>query len=126
MARNKPQLKVITGSPEETAAEAASEFRIAALGELSSAERGLVERVVSQICPKAGILGVVVKDSPWDLRPVVVLPSEDSPSLLRFLGPDVTLAIPIQNRVTDHIKRISSYSDLASQFRESGIFEGQI
>lgn len=124
MARNKPQLKVITGSPEK--AERVGEFRIAALNELSSSQRGFVERVVSQICPKAGILGVVVEDNHWDLRPVVVFPSESCPSLLRFLGPDVTLSETLRTRVDDTFKHLKGYSDLSSQLLEHGLYEEQI
>ena len=102
--------------------------RIAALDELSSRERKQVENAVHGICDGAGVLGVQVTPRSWDLRPVVSAPGDSSPSLIRFLGPEVTLSRSLTQRVQDQLKRVSKLGIVhgACPVVDWGVFDGQV
>lgn len=103
-------------------------FHIIALSDLSRSEQIRVEKTVHEVNEKAAIIGVGVTPRSWDLRPVIVLGRESEPSMIRFLGPEVTLCPVYQARMKELLQRLSSFKDLESNAKlvEWGTFEGQL
>lgn len=131
MAKNQSHLTLVRkgGQDSLSASEGASNaFELVALGELSVAEQKRIERTVAQICPGAPIIGVQVTPRAWDVRPVVMVAREGVPSLIRFLGPEVTLSSSIATRVQETFERIAAFDNLAraSLVQDWGLFDGQL
>ncbi len=130
MGKKHPQLRLVKQESqsdifdEHPSPEAA--FDIVSKKALSSAERSHIDRVISSICPEAGIIGVAKTPRSWDLRPVIKLSGESSPSVIRFFGPEVALSESITTRVKDTLKLFDSYPDLRALIVDHGVLEGQI
>lgn len=125
MAKKSPSLQLVE---KRSLPEGRAGFEVASFSDLSASEQKRVERLMQQINPEAGIAGVAILPRAWDLRPIVVLPSEPerSPSVVRFLGPEVTLSLSLSSRVSDVLKRLVSLNDPASRLLQWGQLEGQI
>ena len=81
VAKQSPNLKLV--SKDETAAlekglGISSGLDFVAIAELGGAEAKRVERLISEVCPRAGVIAVARATLPWDVRPVVVLAGEDT------------------------------------------------
>lgn len=107
---------------------AADLFNIVSLEQLDSSSQKRVERAISQIAPEATIIGVHVTPRFWDLRPIIVVPGEGRPSIIRCLGPEISLAENISARMQELLNNVSSDKELAEicQILEWGAFEGQL
>ncbi len=130
MGKKHPQLRLVKQQSqsdifdEHPSPEAA--FDIVSKKALSSAERSHIDRVISSVCPEAGIIGVAKTPRSWDLRPVLKLSGESSPSVIRFFGPEVALSDSITSRVKETLKLFDSYPDLRALIIDHGVLEGQI
>jgi hypothetical protein len=93
---------------------------------LSSVEAKRIERLIDHVCPRAGLLAVARTTSPWDLRPVVALPNEEGPSLIRFAGPDVSVSGSANSRLRELLERVSRFKDSSAGLKDWGVFEDQI
>ncbi len=129
VAKKSPKLRLVGGDAAEAAQEgfAASEgFEFVTMDELSNAERKRTERLLGEVCPRAGVLAVVRTADPWDLRPVVALSDDNGPSILRLVAPEISHSADTSNRLRGMFDRLSRFEDLSSQLRDWGVFEGQI
>lgn len=126
MSRKSPHLQVIAGALDEAHATAdATVFRIVALSELSSADQGLIKRLVKKVAPKAGLLGVMYGMQPWDIRPVLLAAGEKQPSVVRIVGAG-SADRQLEDRISDILNRVKGHRDLNSVILDYGIFENRV
>ena len=115
-------------SPAQRQGRGVQQFEIAALSELSSPHQRRVEKAVTEISQSAAVIGVQVTPRSWDLRPVIAVAAESRPSLIRYLGPEVTLSNKLTARVHELFERLTHGQGLSESTRvlEWGTFEGQL
>ncbi len=103
-------------------------FELVALNELGTQEQRRVEKAILQVSPNAAIIGVQVTARSWDLRPVIVAQKESAPTVVRFLGPEVTLSPALSHRVEAVLRQIATSTELHAycELLEWGLFEGQL
>ena len=111
-------LKLVTGSESGD-----SSFQIVSLEQIGAAEREKIKQSVHEISPGAGIVGVMRGARSWDLRPVLMFFGESSPTILRFLGPEVALSPAITNETVDLLNHLQKKD---AQFVEIGEHHGQL
>ncbi len=128
--KRSPQLKLITPDGQGTSGGGGDSpnapFTIIALNELSQAEQEKIRRLSSQIAPGAAVIGVMQAWRSWDVRPVVMLSGEKSPSVIRFLGPEVTLSVTMSARIQDLYERLTRHTKITSEILGWGVLEGQL
>lgn len=126
VVKKAPHLRVVKGSSADDASSGRS-MDIVAVGELSDIQRKRVEHIVRTLCPHAGLLGVAVTSSrAWDLRPFVAVAGEAGPSVMRFLGPEVSMCKNLHIRLRDMFPRIVNNQGLSSTISDWGEFEEQL
>jgi hypothetical protein len=129
-------LQVISSKSKQTivGSEGLYSPKITSFSELSQNERRRLERIVEVVTPRAGIIGEWSSPRTWDLRPVVVLPHEntdleqtavDTPTIIRLLGPEVTISMQITTRVAELFKRLSSLGHIHA-LNSWGVLDGQL
>ncbi len=126
--KNKSHLSLVDKNAAVVTGKGNGAFQVVSLSELSRPEILRVEKAVSEVSKKAAILGVAVTPRSWDLRPVVIVAEEGTPSLIRFLGPEVTLSLNIHTRMKDLLERIAVRDSLrgSAKLLEWGVLEGQL
>ncbi len=131
LSRKLPNLKVVPTLGGAESAQGVSgysfnSFEMLALTELGALEADRVSNLVHRIVPTGAIIGVGVTPRSWDIRPVLAVSSEEGASLIRFLGPEVTLSVSLNARVKDLLEREASVRDLSSRILGWGILDGQL
>ena len=101
-------------------------LEVVGISQLSSAERQRVERIIAQAAPESTLLGVAITRRSWDLRPVVRIASEAETTIIRLLGPEVSLSSSIHARMTNLLDALKHSTKLSSKIVDYGVFEGQL
>ena len=97
-------------------------LELVSFSQVSSHEQERIQKAVQAIGPGAGIIGVMRGARTWDLRPVLMYFGETGPSLLRLLGPEVSLSSAVTERARGFLhKSAALYKE-----QEIGIYEGQL
>ncbi len=129
-----PKLKLVSRDGGEASAETGAHkgrgrlggtFELIGLDAVSPEDRARLQMGVQEILPKAAILGVARTARPWDLRPVVAYAGDESPSIIRFIGPDVFSQTHLAARVRDAFERFKSQSELSSSVLGCGLLRGE-
>lgn len=127
-----PKLTVVGKEAEGEQADGASSvsrvgaaFELVALDSLEADEKVKIQSSVQEILPKAAILGVAKTPRLWDLRPVVAFGGEESPSIVRFVGPGVTAVPHLAARVREIYDRLREQTDLHSGVLGCGTLRGE-
>ena len=130
MTKKSPQLRLVSEEPESSAQSKeesqGNTFDVVPFAELSIPERRRVDRILKEVSPQSEVLAVACTPRNWDLRPVLAPKGQESASLIRFLGPEVTLSITISARMNDLLERLTSVNELPSHLLSWGVFEGQL
>ncbi len=129
MVKKRPNLRLIQQEAERDLKgllNPEEEFSLLSLNELSSAEKSYAERFISEVAPDSGIIGIVETPRTWDIRPVVKVRGDDTPSIIRLLGPEVALTVEVRARINDLLDHFESNEELKSTILDYGVFEGQI
>lgn len=127
MVKKFPNLQLVT-KPEFQSDPALASLDIVNFHDLGGLEQKRVEKIMTALHPGAGLVGVAVFPRAWDLRPVISISAEaeSGASIIRFLGPEVTLSVSLLARVTDTIKKLASSKDAACKLLQWGVLEGQL
>jgi len=99
---------------------------VIAVNQLNQQQRQRIAEITALVDVKATVLGSLLSIRSWDLRPILMAQSENSPSVVRLLGPEVTLSVGISNRVQDYLNRLTEHPELSTKLLDWGVHEGQI
>ena len=100
-------------------------FELVGLDSLEADEKSRLQSSVQEILPRTPILGVARTPRIWDLRPVVAYGGEESPSIVRFVGPGVAASPHLAARVREIYDRLKDQSDLHSGVLGCGTLRGE-
>lgn len=116
----------LTASQEGTGtSRAGSTFELVGLDSLDPSEKERLQSGVQEILPRAAILGVARTPRRWDLRPVVAFGGEESPSIVRFVGPAIFSNSHLAARIRETYDRLKSQTDLHSGVLSCGTLRGE-
>ncbi|MCC6933824.1 MAG: protein kinase [Deltaproteobacteria bacterium] len=103
-----------------------SDYIVVQLDQLSSAQAKRVSYVISKICPNATLIGVLLTPRSWDIRPFVILPEENFPSVIRFLCPELKEVKVLASRIKQTLELYTGKFAKEGIYLEWGNLEGQI
>lgn len=131
LGKRSPNLRLVTPEGQDgvgggDGGQPFDSLQIVALSQLSESDQGRVRRIITQVSPGAAILGVALSQRSWDLRPVILVSGEGAPSIIRFLGPEVTLSLGISARMQDLLERLTRHHELSCGIYDWGVLEGQL
>ena len=101
-------------------------FDLVQLEDLTTVQVDRINSFMTAVAPSGGLVGVYRGPTAWDFRPIVAVPHEEAPSVLRMLGPDVSRSKEISSVVRHSFESLQRNGSLTADFREWGEFNGQL
>lgn len=82
--------------------------------------------MVASLYPRATVMGALDVDRSWDLRPILIDEDELTPSIIRFVGPELMLSGKSLKSFSSLLQTISSLHTTESGLLGVGNFKGQL
>lgn len=120
-----PKLSLVTRDDLSTATQPREVFELLAARDISTQEFKFYQQFVSEVLPRSAIIAFARTPRTWDLRPIVTSPSEDEPSIIRFVGPKLKESAQYNTLLKDTIERLETAGDLGNLVRAWGTYQDE-